>query len=167
MPEYTLEELMLKLQDFGHLMGRADSVEKTLVLRKIEGRRRRGWPRMRWLDGINDSMDISWSQHPTSKEGCFQRSLGLGLQSILCGNTTSPIMWVCVSSEMRVPFCLRTCIQAVSSVWLFPLCVLLLMGFFYVFMSHLKHFWNSDVISPLTTCLLPCFIPWSPDHLCM
>ena len=57
-PEYSLEELMLKLQCFGHLMQRADSLEKTLILRKIEGRRR-GWQIMRWLDGITDSMDMS------------------------------------------------------------------------------------------------------------
>ena len=60
-PEYSLEGLMLKLklQYFGHLMQRADSFEKTLMLGKIEGRRRRGWQRMRWLDGITDSMDMS------------------------------------------------------------------------------------------------------------
>ena len=51
--------LKLKLQSFGHLMGRADSFEKTLMLGKIEGMRRRGWQRMRWLDGITDSMDMS------------------------------------------------------------------------------------------------------------
>ena len=51
--------LKLKLQYFGHLMQRADSLEKTLMLGKIEGRRRRGWQRMRWLDGIMDSMDMS------------------------------------------------------------------------------------------------------------
>ena len=58
---YSLEELMLKLklQYFGHLMQRADSFEKTLMLGKIEGRRRRGQQRMRWLDGITDSMDMS------------------------------------------------------------------------------------------------------------
>ena len=59
-PEYSLEGLMLKLklQYFGQLMQRADSFEKTLMLGKIEGRRRRGWQRMRWLDGITDSMDM-------------------------------------------------------------------------------------------------------------
>ena len=60
-PEYSLEGLMLKLklQYFGHLMRRADSLEKTLMLEKIGGRRRREWQRMRWLDGITDSMDIT------------------------------------------------------------------------------------------------------------
>ena len=60
-PEYSLEGQMLKLklQYFGHLMGSADSLEKTLMLGKIEGKRRRGWQRMRWLDGITNSMDMN------------------------------------------------------------------------------------------------------------
>ena len=63
-PEYSLEGLMLKLkvQHFGHLTQRIDSLENTLMLDKIEGRRRRGWQRMRWLDGITDTMDMDLSK---------------------------------------------------------------------------------------------------------
>ena len=63
-PEYSLEGLMLKLkfQPFGYLMRRVDSLEKTLMLGKIEGKRRRGWQRMRWLDGITKSIDMNLSK---------------------------------------------------------------------------------------------------------
>ena len=63
-PEYSLQELMLKLmlQCFVHLMWRTDSLEKTLILGKIEGRKRKGWQRMRWLDGITDLIDLSLSK---------------------------------------------------------------------------------------------------------
>ena len=63
-PEYSLEELMLKLklQYFGHLMGKARLLEKSLMLGKIKGKRKRGWQRMRWLDSITDSMDVDLSK---------------------------------------------------------------------------------------------------------
>ena len=61
-PEYSSEGLMLKLQYFGHLMRRANSLEKTVMLRKTEDKKRRGWQRMRWLDGITDPVDMSFSK---------------------------------------------------------------------------------------------------------
>ena len=61
-PEYPLMMLKLKLQNFDHLMWRANSLEKTLMLGKIEGKRRRGWQKMRWLDSITDSMDVNLSK---------------------------------------------------------------------------------------------------------
>ena len=84
-PEYSLEGLMLKLklQYFGHLIQRTDTLEKTLTLGKIEGKRRRGWQRVRWLDSITDSMDMSlsklWSWWWTGKPGVLQ---SMGLQRV-------------------------------------------------------------------------------------
>ena len=84
--EYSLEGLMLKLQYFGHLMRRTESLKKTLMLGKPEGRRQRGRQRMRWLDGITDLMDMS-----------FEQALGVGegQGSLVC---CSP--WGCKKSDM-------------------------------------------------------------------
>ena len=96
-PEYSLEGLMLKLQYFGHLMWRTDSFEKTLMLGKIEGGRRRGWQKMRWLDGITDSMDMSlsrlWGLWWTGKPGMLP-SMGL--------DTTEQLNWLPSKEECQL-----------------------------------------------------------------
>ena len=77
-PEYSLEGLMLKLklQYFGHLMQRADSWEKTLMLGKIEGRRKRGWQRMKWLDSITESMDMNLNKpQETARQGAWRAAV--------------------------------------------------------------------------------------------
>ena len=88
-PEYSMEGMMLELQYFGHLMGTDDSLEKSLMLGNIEGRRKRGCPRMRWLDGITDAMNMKLGklqEMVRDREAWRAAVHGIGKSQTQCGN---------------------------------------------------------------------------------
>ena len=108
--EYSLEGMMLKLklQSFGHLMQRTDSLEKTLTLGKTEGRRRRGWQRTRWLDGITDLMDMSLSKLPEvgDRQGSLACCSPWSRKEL---DMTEQLNWTCLQKSCRAGN--NTCLQ--------------------------------------------------------
>ena len=111
-PEYSLEGLMLKLQYFGHLMWRANSLEKTLMLGKIEGRRTRGRQRMRWLDGITDSVDMSL--HKLRKLVMDREAWRAVIRGVSESDTTEQLNW----TELNALCTILSAMEPQRLIWL-------------------------------------------------
>ena len=126
-PEYSLEGLMLKLklklQSFGHLMQRTGSLEKTLMLGEIEGRRRRGWQRIRWSDGLSDSMDMSLSKlREMVKDREAWRVTVHGLQSRIQLSNWTELMGLVISGWPVSPDSKGQAVEESSLLLLFFFC---------------------------------------------
>ena len=144
-PEYSLEGLMLKLklQCFGHLMRRTDSLEKTLMLGKIEGRRRRGWQRMRWLDGITNLMDMSLSK---------LLRVGDGQGGLVC---YSPWGHKELDTTKLLNWTDKSCSHSVTLLWLFE---------FLNIVCHMTHWKAGDSMLSVAPSLLPTFMGLPPPQ---